>query len=107
MVRAGGQAATGRIEVKVGSKTYKARLEGGRATVELKPFGSTGKKKVKVTYLGNASTEAAIRDGDHQRPSPLRLHAGLGRTAEPRATFHPSKRSEKLSCPHVPPAVLS
>jgi 5'-nucleotidase len=59
VVRAAGQPATGRIEVKVGNKTYKARLENGRATVELKPFGSTGKKKVKVSYLGNASTEAA------------------------------------------------
>ncbi|MET0523840.1 MAG: 5'-nucleotidase, partial [Nocardioides sp.] len=52
-------AATGRIEVKVGNKTYKAKLENGRAVVQLKPFGSTGKKKVKVSYLGNASTESA------------------------------------------------
>ena len=59
VVKAGGEAATGRIEVKAGNKTYKAKLENGRAMVQLKPFGSTGKKKVKVSYLGNGSTEPA------------------------------------------------
>jgi 5'-nucleotidase len=60
-VTAEGQAATGRIEVKVGKKTYKARLVNGRATVALKPFPTTGKKKVKVTYLGNATTQRATK----------------------------------------------
>ncbi len=44
-----------------------------------------------------------VGDGHHQRPSPLTLHAGLGRPAGPRAQFHLLKRSEKSSCPHVPP----
>ena len=52
-----GQAATGRIQVKVGNKTYKATLANGRATVALKPFPTTGKKQVKITYLGNATTK--------------------------------------------------
>ncbi len=60
-VRAGGNAATGRIEVKVGNKTYKATLANGRATVALKPFPTTGKKQVKITYLGNATTKPAVK----------------------------------------------
>ena len=60
-IRAGSLAATGRIEVKVGTKTYKATLANGRATVALKPFPTTGKKKVKVTYLGNAGTLRAVK----------------------------------------------
>ena len=60
-VRAGGAAATGRIEVKVGGKTYRAKLENGRATVVLKPFPTTGKKQVKVIYLGNATTLRAVK----------------------------------------------
>ena len=60
-IRAGGQAATGRIEVKVGTKTYKATLTNGRATVVLKSFPTTGKKQVKVTYLGNATTQRAVK----------------------------------------------
>ena len=60
-VRAGGQAATGRIQVKVGNKTYKATLANGRATVALKPFPTTGKKQVKITYLGNATTQGAVK----------------------------------------------
>ena len=60
-VRAGGQAATGRIQVKVGNKTYKATLANGRVTVALKPFPTTGKKQVKITYLGNATTKPAVK----------------------------------------------
>ena len=58
-VKALGEAATGRIEVKVGGDTYKAKLENGRAVVQLDRFAKTGKKKVKVSYLGNGSTESA------------------------------------------------
>ncbi|HET9419951.1 MAG TPA: bifunctional UDP-sugar hydrolase/5'-nucleotidase [Nocardioides sp.] len=58
-VKALGEAATGRIEVKVGGDTYKAKLENGRAVVQLERFAKTGKKKVKVSYLGNGSTESA------------------------------------------------
>ncbi len=58
-VKAAGANATGRIEVKVGGDTYKAKLEGGRAVVQLDRFAKTGKKKVKVSYLGNGSTESA------------------------------------------------
>ena len=60
-VRAAGAAATGRIEVKVGDRTRKTKLDGGRAVVELKPFGNPGKKNVKVKYLGNGSTESASK----------------------------------------------
>ncbi|HET9419949.1 MAG TPA: 5'-nucleotidase C-terminal domain-containing protein [Nocardioides sp.] len=60
-VRAAGSAATGRIEVKAGGRTYKAKLENGRATVTLKPFPTTGKKQVKVIYLGNATTLRAVK----------------------------------------------
>lgn len=55
-VRAAGAPATGKVEIKAGGKSYKATLKHGKATVKLKKFGHAGKKKVKVTYLGNAST---------------------------------------------------
>ena len=60
-VRAGGQPATGRIQVKVGNKTYKATLANGRATIALKPFPTTGKKKVKITYLGSDTAQPAVK----------------------------------------------
>jgi hypothetical protein len=61
VVKVGSDAATGRIDVNVGTKTYKATLVNGRATVTLKAFPSTGKKKVKVTYLGNATTHGVVK----------------------------------------------
>ncbi|MEP9364685.1 bifunctional UDP-sugar hydrolase/5'-nucleotidase [Nocardioides sp. CN2-186] len=51
--------ASGKVEVKVGGRTYSAKLHDGKATVTLKKFGSTGTKKVKVTYLGNAATKSS------------------------------------------------
>ena len=61
IVRAAGEAAKGRIEVKVSGKTYKAKLkENGRAMVTLKKFAKPGKKIVKVIYLGNANTLRAV-----------------------------------------------
>ncbi len=55
-VKADGEGANGRIKVKVGGETYKAKLENGRAVVKLDKFGKTGKKTVRVQYLGNATT---------------------------------------------------
>ncbi len=55
-VTSGGSRAHGKIVVKAGGKSYKATLKNGKATVTLKKFGSTGKKTVKVTYLGNGTT---------------------------------------------------
>ncbi|GAA4381614.1 hypothetical protein GCM10023146_43340 [Nocardioides caricicola] len=56
-VKAGGQPAAGKVTVSVAGKTYRATLENGKASVTLKRFSSTGKKTVKVKYLGNADTE--------------------------------------------------
>jgi len=60
VVKVGGKAATGRVKVRAGGKTYRAKLVDGRAKVTLKPFGTTGRKKVKVIYLGNATTKRAV-----------------------------------------------
>ena len=56
-VTSGDAAAKGRVEVKVGGKSYRAKLNDGRAVVKLKPFAKTGKKTVRVKYLGNAITK--------------------------------------------------
>ena len=58
VVKADGDAANGRVEVKVNGKTYKAKLNNGRAVVKLPKFAKTGKKTVRVKYLGNATTTA-------------------------------------------------
>jgi 5'-nucleotidase len=58
-VKAAGGNATGKVEVKAGGKTYKATLDHGKAKVQLAAFKSTGKKKVRVFYLGNASTASS------------------------------------------------
>ena len=42
-------AASGKVEVKAGGKPYQATLKNGKATVKLKTFNRTGKKKVRVT----------------------------------------------------------
>ena len=56
-VTAGKAVAKGRIQVKVGGDTYRATLQKGRAVVKLKKFAKTGKKTVRVKYLGNAITK--------------------------------------------------
>ncbi|WP_243059750.1 5'-nucleotidase C-terminal domain-containing protein [Nocardioides sp. SR21] len=56
-VKAAGEPAAGKVEISVGGNTYKATLANGKASVTLKKFTSTGKKTVKVKYLGNAETE--------------------------------------------------
>ncbi|TYL55708.1 ExeM/NucH family extracellular endonuclease [Nocardioides sp. BGMRC 2183] len=56
-VRSEGAAALGRVEIQAGGRTYLARLRNGAATVRLKPFGSVGKKKIQVRYLGNPTTK--------------------------------------------------
>jgi 5'-nucleotidase len=58
VVQAGDQAAKGRIEVKVAGDTFRAKLDNGRAVVKLDRFAKTGKKTVRVKYLGNATTES-------------------------------------------------
>ena len=58
VVKADGEAANGRVEVKIGGKTYKAKLKNGRAMVKLPRFAKTGKQVVRVKYLGNATTTA-------------------------------------------------
>jgi 5'-nucleotidase len=60
LVEVGGEPATGRIEVEAGGTTYEARLQNGRAFVKLERFNKTGMENVKVTYLGNATTEEAV-----------------------------------------------
>jgi 5'-nucleotidase len=61
VVKVGNQGASGRVEVKVGGKTYKARLnDDGRALVTLNAFGRPGKKTVKVVYPGNGITKPAV-----------------------------------------------
>ena len=61
VVKVGNKPATGKVKVKVGGKTYQAKLVKGRAVVKLKPFGKTGKKQAKVIYLGNAITKRAVK----------------------------------------------
>jgi 5'-nucleotidase len=61
-VRADGQSATGLVQIKApGSAKRTVRLHGGTAKIKLAKFHSTGKKKVKVTYLGNATTKRAVK----------------------------------------------
>ncbi len=55
----GGDAARGKVEVKVGGKTYTRTLDDGRAVIRLSKFAKTGKKTVRVKYLGNAVTKSA------------------------------------------------
>ena len=57
-VKSGGEPVNGRVQVKVNGKTYKATLVNGRAVVHLPKFQKTGKKTVRVTYAGNATTAA-------------------------------------------------
>jgi 5'-nucleotidase len=52
-------AAKGRVEVMAGGRTYTARLDEGRATIRLKPFGHAGRRVVSVEYAGNSYTESA------------------------------------------------
>ena len=59
-VRSAGDPATGKVTVKAGGRTYNARLDDtGRAVIELRPFGSTGNKTVRVSYDGDSLTRAA------------------------------------------------
>ena len=57
-VRAEGFTPTGRIKVKVAGKTYRAKLEDGKAVIKLKAFDKARRYKAKVSYLGDANTEA-------------------------------------------------
>ncbi len=55
-VTAGLAPARGRVLVHTGGRTYTARLEDGTALVTLEPYRRVGRKKVRVTYLGNHTT---------------------------------------------------
>lgn len=58
-VRVGALAeqATGRVKVVAGGRTYRAKLEDGVAVVTLRPFEVRGAKRIRVTYVGNATTQ--------------------------------------------------
>lgn len=56
-VRSEGAAAKGKVEVRIGGKTYRATLKNGKATVRLAKFGSAGVKVGKAVYLGNDTTK--------------------------------------------------
>lgn len=58
-VKSEGEAATGKVQVKIGGKTYKASLKNGKATVTLAKFGQTGKKSGTAKYLGNDTTKSS------------------------------------------------
>ncbi|MFC6341970.1 bifunctional metallophosphatase/5'-nucleotidase [Nocardioides hankookensis] len=55
-VRAGRATAPGRVLVQAQGKLYRLRLERGLGVATLKPFRTTGIKKVKVRYLGTSNT---------------------------------------------------
>lgn len=56
-VKAAGQPATGKVQLKIGGDTYTAKLKNGEADVKIGPFGKAGEKQVKIKYLGNDSTK--------------------------------------------------
>lgn len=58
-VKAGGQPATGKVQLKIGGDTYTAKLKNGEADVKIGPFGKAGEKQVKIKYLGNDSTKTS------------------------------------------------
>ena len=58
-VSAPGVSPSGTVTVKVGGKKLTAKLSHGKAKVKLPTFPSTGKKKIKVKYAGDAQTPAA------------------------------------------------
>ena len=55
-VTAGLVAASGKVLVRTGGRSYTARLVNGAAVVTLEPYGRLGPKNVRVTYLGNSAT---------------------------------------------------
>lgn len=57
-VRAEGGPVTGKVQVRVAGKVYRATIDGPKAVVSLKKFRKPGKYTVKVRYLGDATTEA-------------------------------------------------
>ena len=57
MVKADGAQPTAGSRSRSG-ETYRAKLKNGRAVVKLPKFAKTGKKTVRVKYLGNATTTA-------------------------------------------------
>jgi 5'-nucleotidase len=58
-VRAGDAPAAGKVNVFVNGHAYEATLNNGKATVTLPSFRTTGKKEIRVKYLGNDSTKQA------------------------------------------------
>ena len=94
--------ATGRVTVKAGGRTYNARLDDtGRAVIELRPFGSTGNKTVRVGYDGDSLTRAA-NDTLTLQGRQEEVTAGWGPVH--RAPTVPSARQRML--PPPPPPTL-
>ena len=61
IVRAGGEAATGRVGIKVTGKPARAMtLRNGRATFRMPVFNKAGVKKVKVVYPGSPTSTREI-----------------------------------------------
>ena len=58
-VSAPGVAPTGKVQVKIGKKTYTGTLKGGKVTIRLARFAKAGKVRATVTYLGDAVTTSA------------------------------------------------
>ncbi|HYH72493.1 MAG TPA: family 16 glycoside hydrolase [Nocardioides sp.] len=59
LVAATGSTPTGKVTVKVGTRTVRARLRDGRAVLTLPVFTKAGRAKVKVAYAGDARTLSA------------------------------------------------
>lgn len=57
-VAAPGLTPSGRVTVRVGSKTYAATLRAGKATIALPKFAKPGKVSATVAYAGDALTGA-------------------------------------------------
>ncbi len=61
VVRAAGEAATGKVRFVFRGKSVVRKLDDGRVTTKVGPFKRPGQVKVWVTYLGNATTAKATR----------------------------------------------
>ena len=62
VVRTKGKPATGRIKVKANGRVYRATLnKRGVGFVKLRTFLKSGKRPVRVVYLGNDTTKRAVK----------------------------------------------
>jgi 5'-nucleotidase len=58
-VDAAGFVPTGRVKVLVAGKTYRSKLEDGKAVITLKEFEKARDYTAKISYLGDDTTESA------------------------------------------------